>query len=187
MIQFLAKISNWKFITPFFLLTAFLLYLFLEGQKEMSLIVGESVTLIDLWKGYNLEEITTFFEQLKPEGRAIHQQLTGLNDMIFPFAYGPFFILILAFLLKNIFGKNSKWILFSLFPILTMSADYLENFNTLEMLKSFPNLTEAMVNQGSSFTETKNLFSLIINFLIVLLGTVWIVKMGKNYLAKKGK
>ena len=170
LIELLAKVSSWKFITPFFLLTAFLLYLFIQGQNEMSAIVGEEVTLIDLWKGYNLEEVTAFFEKLKPEGRAIHQQLTGVHDMIFPFAYGPFFILIFAFFLKNIFGRESKWLLLSLFPVLNMGVDYMENLNTLEMLKSFPNITEAMASKGSFFLEMKNLSSLIRNILFALLG-----------------
>lgn len=180
MIQLLARVSNWKFILPFFLLTAFLLYLFIQGQGEMSVIAGEEVTLIDLWKGYDLERVTTFFEQLKPEGRAIHQHLTGVIDMIFPFAYGPFFILVFAFFLKGIFGNDSKWLLFSLFPLTTMGVDYLENFNTLAMLNSFPDITEAMVSKGSSYLKMKNLTSLVRNILFLVLGIAWIVKKVKN-------
>lgn len=180
MIQLLAKISNWKFISLFFLLTAALLYLFIQGQNQMSVFAGEEVTLIDLWKGYDLEEVTTFFEKLKPEGRAIHQQLTGVNDMIFPFAYGPLFILIFAFFLKNIFGSESKWLLLSLFPVVTMGVDYLENHNTLEMLKSFPNISEAMASKGLLYLQIKNLSSLIRNILFVVLGIAWIVKIFKN-------
>ncbi len=179
MIQLLARISNWKFILFFFLATAFLLYLFIQGQNEMSAIAGESVTLIDLWKSYDLARINAFFEQIKPEGRAIHQRLTGVEDMFFPFAYGPLFILVFAFFLKGIFGNDSKWLLLALFPIWTMGADYMENFNTLEMLKSFPKTTEAMANKGSFYTEMKNLSSLIRNVLFVLLGITWIVKKVK--------
>jgi len=184
-IQLLAKISNWKFIIPFFLFTAFWLYLFNVGQKEMSKIAGEEVVLIDLWSGYDLEEITAFFELLKPEGRAIHQQLTGINDMIFPFAYGPLLILVFALILKNIFEKNSKWLLLSLFPLLTMGVDYLENFNTLLMLKSYPNISEVIVNKGSFFTEIKNLSTLIIKISFILLSIVWIAKMVRNFVIKK--
>lgn len=184
-IQLLAKVSNWKFIIPFCLFTVFWLYLFNVGQKEMSEIAGEEVVLIDLWSGYDLEEITTFFELLKPEGRAIHQQLTGKNDMIFPFAYGPLLILILAFLFKNIFGQKSSWLLLSLFPLLTMGVDYLENFNTLLMLKTYPTISEIVVNKGSFFTEIKNLSTLIIKISFILLSIVWIVKMVKNLMIKK--
>ena len=182
MIRFLANVSNWKIILPFFLFTTFLLYLFLSGQQEMSAIVGAEVTLIDLWKSYDLESVNTFFIQLQPEGRAIHQQLTGEVDMIFPFAYGPFFILVFAFLLKNIFGNDSKWILLSLFPILLMGVDYMENFNTLKMLHSFPDLKEALVDRGSFLTETKHIFSSIINISVVLLVGVWVAKI---FLPKK--
>lgn len=180
MIRFLAKISNWKSILFFFLLTAGLLFLFVQGQNQMSEITGKEVTLIDLWKKYTLTEVTTFFEELKPEGRAIHQQLTGVHDMIFPFAYGPLFILIFAFFLKNIFGEDSKWLLLSLFPIVTMGVDYMENLNTLEMLKAFPNITETMASKGSFYLEMKNLSSLIRNVLFVLLGLAFIVKKVKN-------
>lgn len=180
MINFLVKISNWKYILPFFLLTAYLLFTFINGQNEMSAIAGEEVTLIDLWQSYNFEEITTYFKQLKPEGRAIHEQLTSVQDMIFPFAYGPFFILVFAFFLKNIFGKESKWILLSLFPMLIMGMDYLENINTLEMLRSFPNHTEEMVSKGSFFTEMKNWASLITNILFVLLSIIFSLKVLKK-------
>lgn len=184
MIQLLAKVSNWKFIIPFLVFTVFLLHLFSVGEDKMSAIVGEEVTLIDLWSGYNLAEITSFFEQLKPEGRAIHKQLTGELDMIFPFAYGPLFILIFAFLLKTIFGKDSNWLLLSIFPLLTMGVDYMENFNTLILLKSYPNLSEVIVNKGSFFTEIKNLSIQIIKVSFVLLTIVWAVKTVKKFRLK---
>lgn len=185
MIKLLVKVSNWKFIIPFFLFTAVMLFLFVKGQNEMSVIAGEEVTLIDLFESYNLKEISAYFENIKPDGRTIHQQLTSVNDMIFPFAYGPFFILILAFLLKKLFGKNSKCLLLSLFPIITMGIDYLENLNTLEMLNNFPNLTEQMVNTGSFLTEMKNLSSQITNILIAILSIALIVKMANNMKMKK--
>ena len=69
--------------------------------------------------------------------------------------------------------------------ILTMSVDYLENLNTLEMLKSFPDLTETMVNKGSFFIEIKNLSVLIIKILFALLGIAFLVKMIKGFVLKK--
>lgn len=180
MIQLLAKVSNWKSILFFFLSTAFLLYLFIKGQNEISAIAGETVTLIDLWESYDLERVNTFFEKIKPEGRAIHQKLTGLHDMVFPFAYGPFFIVVFAFFLKGIFGNDSKWLLLALFPMVTMGVDYMENFNTLAMLDSFPNVTEAMANKGSFYTEMKHASGVIRNGLFVVLGIAWIVKKVRN-------
>ena len=184
MIQLLAKYSNWKFILPFFLLTAILISLFTQGQNEISAIAGGDVTLIDLWENYNLEEIMSYFELIKEEGRAIHQRLTSVHDMIFPFAYGPLFILVFAFFLKNILDNESPWMIIALFPIATMGVDYLENFNTLKMLSAFPNLTDALVEQGSTYTEIKNKTSLITNVLFVALGLTYLVIMGKKYLKK---
>ena len=104
--------------------------------------------------------------------------------MIFPLVYGPLFILVFFFI-KGIFGETSTWMLIALFPILTMGLDYMENFNTLEMLSSFLNLSEAMVDKGSSFSEKKHFLTLLSNLLYVGLGFLWLVVMGKKYMSNK--
>ncbi|MFK7935190.1 MAG: hypothetical protein AB8G22_16885, partial [Saprospiraceae bacterium] len=40
-------------------------------------------------------------------------------------------------------------------PLGIVLFDYLENFNTLQMLAQFPSITEEMANRGSLFTSTK--------------------------------
>ena len=180
MITLLSRFSNWKFIVPAFFLMIFFLYLFQNGQAEMNKIAGAEVPMIDVRQSYNLEEVNDFFTKLTSEGRAIHQHLTGVIDMLFPFSYGILFILILAFLLKNIFGKDSKWLYLSLFPILVMIVDYMENTNTLAMLNAFPNLTEALVNKGCDLTELKHLLVLCTYGLILLGGVAWLVKWARN-------
>ena len=117
-------------------------------MNEMSQIAGEKIKLIDLKEGYTLEEVNTFFTKLKVEGRVIHLRLTSVNDILFPLAYGPLYILVLAFFLKNIFGVNSKWLYLALFPIALVVVDFMENINNIELLKAFPDLTTDIVEKG---------------------------------------
>jgi len=177
MINLLVKLSNWKFILPAFLLTLISVFLFLNGQKEMTLIAGEEMELIDARKNYTLEEVNVFFTKLTAEGRAVHQQLTGVNDMLFPIIFSTLSILLLAFFIKNIFGPQSKLLYLALYPIIGMSVDYMENFNTLALLASFPDLTTAMVEKGSQLTALKHQLGFFRFAGILGLGGVWLFNL----------
>jgi len=133
----LVKLSNWKFILPAFLGTLISVFLFINGMEEMSIIAGEKMELIDARKSYTLEEVNVFFTKLTADGRAVHQQLTGVIDMLFPVILGALSILLLTFFIKNIFGVHSNFLYLALYPIIGMTVDYMENFNTLALLLCF--------------------------------------------------
>lgn len=171
MISLLSKISNWKFMVPAFLLAVFLLFQFHIGQNEMDKIAHDKLTMIDLMEKYSVDDIQELFIKLKPEGRAIHQKLTNKTDMIFPLAYGLLFILVIAFFIKNIFGRKSKLLYLSLIPLLLMVVDYMENFNTLTMLRQFPSLTEELVNKGSKLTILKHVLTNI-SYILMIVGLI---------------
>ena len=178
----LVKTSNWKFIIPALLAFIFCIYLFQTAQAKMDQIAGEEAAMIDMRNNYNLDEINHFFTKLESEGRKVHQQVTGITDMIFPFAYGMLFILLSAFFLKKITRVDSPWLYLSLFPILLMLADFKENFNTLKLLETFPYLTADMVDNASKITSLKAMLVNISMGLPVLLGIIWLIKwiMEKN-------
>lgn len=90
----------------------------------MNQIAGEEVQILDLQRGYNLEQVNEFFTKLKPEGRTIYRHVASFVDMIYPFVYGILLKLVLASLLKNLFGSSSKWLFLAWTPILIMIFDY---------------------------------------------------------------
>lgn len=173
MINLLAKTSNWKFILPAFLGFVVCIYQFQTGESKMSALAGERSPMIDVRTDYDLAEINHFFDKIGSEGRAVHQFMTGVVDMIFPFAYGLLFILLSAFFLKKITSPNSNWLYLALFPILLMIVDFIENFNTLNLLKTYPNLTAEMVDSAAQITSVKSALTTISMFLPVLLGLIW--------------
>ena len=155
------------------------------AQANMSAIAGSEVEMIDLRKNYDLEEINDFFTRIKKEGRQIHRYATGVTDMLFPFFYGILFILINAFLLKNITNHKSSWIYLSLIPILLMLVDFRENFNTLKLLDAFPNMTEVQVHSASTVTGIKSLLTSLSLTLTLVLGIIWLIKWGLKYTTKR--
>ena len=172
--------SNWKFIIPALLGFVYCIYLFQVAQRKTNQLAGEEVLMIDMRSNYSLNEINTFFTNIKSEGRQIHKHITGVTDMIFPIAYGILFILLSAFFLKKLAGPDSNWMYLSLVPVLLMILDYMENFNTLELLETYPDLTAEMVDNASNITGLKGILTNISMGLPLILGIVWLVKKFTN-------
>lgn len=175
MIRFLQKSSNWKFISPLFILFAFFtFYLFPEYQGRLDKSAGEKVQSLDTRFSYTLNDVNTFFEKLGSEGRDIYSFVVGKIDMIYPVIYGLLFILLLAFLLKKVFPYKKKLILMALLPVLGMLFDYLENFNTLKLLEKYPFLTEKEPAFGELMTRCKHSFLFLSVLLAVILFLIWL-------------
>ena len=178
--KLLTTASNWKIILPSFLAFMVCLYLFQEYQSEINAITGEESPIVDLRKDYDKAEIQEFFGLLKEEGRQMHRDITGILDMIFPFAYGSFFILVCAFFLKKITHSQSNWMYLALFPILLMLVDYWENFNTLGMLDAFPDLDAQKVVEASRITGLKNILTYVSQAIFLLSGLIYLFKYLRN-------
>lgn len=179
--KLLTTSSNWKFILPAFLAFIICLYLFQSYQTEINSLTGKDSPIVDLRKNYDQQEIHQFFSLLTEEGREIHKNITGVLDMIFPWAYGSFFILLTAFFLKKISPPQSNWIYLALFPILLMLVDYIENFNTLEMLAAFPDLDAQKVSDASRITGIKSMLSYISQLILLLSALLYLVKKGMEW------
>ena len=178
--KLLTTASNWKFILPSFLAFIVCLYLFQVNQAKINAITGTESPIVDLRKDYDKAEIHDFFSQLTEEGRQIHTEVTSILDMIFPFAYGSFFILLSAFFLKQIIPSESNWIYLALIPVLLMIVDYIENFNTLAMLDAFPDLDEQKVAQASQITSIKNMLTYASQAVVLIPGLLFLIQWLRN-------
>ena|SRR5687768_13789179 len=177
----LARTSNWLFILPFFmLLVLFSFYIFPDYQSRLTRAAGEEITVLDTRFSYTQEEVLTDFEKLGQEGRVLYTVMVGHIDMVYPMIFGFLFVLILAYLLRNITHPQSNWMFLALFPLLAIFFDYLENFNTLHLLKTFPNITEEAVSRGEKFTLLKHIFGLTSVAAILTLSVVLLVKRARN-------
>lgn len=180
--KLLTPASSWKFILPAFIAFILCTYLFQVYQAQINTLTGKESPIVDLREDYDQVEILEFFNSLGEEGREIHRKITAILDMIYPFAYGLFFILLSAFFLRKISPPNSNWIYLALFPLLLMSVDYIENFNTLALLASFPDLDAAKVKEASQITGLKVILTNTTLLLTLVLGLIYLIQRLKNRL-----
>ncbi|WP_169728005.1 hypothetical protein [Adhaeribacter aquaticus] len=139
-------------------------------------IAGQKVIPLDIRLSYSLKEVLDEFDKLGLEGRKLYKYMVVQIDLIYPVMYGLFFILVLAFLLKNLFNTHSKYILFSLIPAFGVAFDYLENLNTIKLLNTYPHLSAQDVAWGELMTRMKHGILFFSIGLTVFLALVLLVK-----------
>ena len=150
-------------------------------QIRIHTITGQKLDVLDLRDSYTLADVETLFTAMQAEGRAVCTQLV-IFDFFFPFVYGTFFVLVLAFFIKRIFPKQPKRILFALFPLSIIPIDYIENFNTLRLLAAYPNLSPEKVAFASQITSIKHI---LVASSLILCTLGLIVFFGKKILQRK--
>ena len=177
----LVKTSNWKFILPFSILfLIFPFFLFPHYQGRMAEFAGQDVMPLDSRFSYTYDEVKNDFGRLGSEGRNTYRFVIANVDMPFPLIYGPLFILLLAWLLKKIFGEDSGWVFLALFPLIGITFEFLENFNTLSMLDSYPAITENVVSWGQQMTRLKHIFLMASVALMPVLGVILLFRTRKR-------
>ena len=120
--------------------------------------------LLDTRFLYSPADAQNLFEILGHRGRAIYA-ITELSlDFMFPFIYG---LLLAIFLVRLYSGHAGKLLI--ILPLLTMSADLLENATVAYLALSFGGKTSAFAWASTVFTATKWM-SFLVCFLIILKG-----------------
>lgn len=179
---FIHKFSEWKYIFPLVILfLVFTFYFFLNIQHQINIAAGEELIVLDLRFSYTLNDVNTLFEAMGAEGRKLYQTMVGQIDMIYPLVYGSMLMLLSAFFLKKINLFRHPFLPFLFFPAVLIFLDYLENFNTLRLLKAYPNLTAEAINWGSFLTSLKHIASITcLSFLLVLI-VFYLISLFKIY------
>ena len=174
MTNILSKASTWKFILPLFVLVvAFSFFIFPYYQSKLQAIAA-SFQPLDIRFAYTADEVRADFESLGTGGREIYKTVVGKVDMAYPLFYGSFLVLLMANVIKKVVGRDSPRLMISLLPLAGVVFDYLENFNTLGLLRDFPNFSEEAVKWGEMMTRLKHItgmtsVGLIIVFAILIL------------------
>lgn len=176
MVRILQRTSNWKYLLPLFLLFCGFGFLFSHYQAQLTALAGEKIEPLDVRSSYTLAEVSRDFGKLGEEGRELYRFIVGRVDMVYPLVYGPFLILVLAYLLRKLTEPGSRLILIALLPALGMLFDYLENSNTLRLLAHYPNLSEPAVTWGAQMTRLKHGVLLFSMGLAIVLAVVLVVK-----------
>jgi len=178
MIELLTKWSKPMVILPFLVLYLFFtFFLFPKYGNQLNDLAGEKVQILDLYPKYTKAQVTELFTKIKAEGREIHRFITSRIDMVYPFIYGPLLMLLISFFMLKISPKARGGLFFAfLIPFALMLTDYAENFTTLQLLSSFPDLDDSLVSRGSFLANLKLVIMLIAFGMVIFSALFWILQ-----------
>ena len=125
--------------------------------------------ILDLRFSYNESDVKLLFKELTEHNTlTLYKYTILLVDIIYPIIYTLLLMFIIEYLVKKNGIKNFiKFIVFLPIPILFF--DYLENYNTLNMMNSYlnnPNFHDHQAFFGSNFSSCKWIF-VMINFTLI--------------------
>lgn len=154
----------------------FLLFVGIFHYFQGKIHPGKRLKSLDARRGYTKAEVADYFETIGPDGREVYRFVTGRIDMIFPLVYGFLMFTALAWLYRE-YGHRFPFILvlFAL-PLLAMAFDYVENSNTLGLLKKYPELNEATVNAASRITRVKRVLFILALVPVVLAVAIYCIR-----------
>jgi len=125
--------------------------------------------------GYSFSYAVDLLNALGVEGRGayLYQQLPV--DFIYPGLFAVSCCLLLTWLFSKSINGNSKMFYLCLVPVLAGFFDYFENICIVNMLISYPDITDNHVFISSGFTVLKSGLTMVF-FVILMLGFVLLLK-----------
>lgn len=111
--------------------------------------------------GYDQQYALTLLEKLGAEGRRVYLYNQIPVDLIYPFLFGITYCLLLAYLLNKLNRLKAEGFYLCVLPLFAGLFDYLENFSIINMLVSYPQLSDKAIHTATFFTVFKSLFSTI--------------------------
>ena len=145
-------------------------FIFIPFSRCFTLDVGANSLGLSFY--YTKDMVQNFFEARTQEQLLYYSQFLQIWDTIFAFIYTLMYASWIIY-----FFKNKR--LFLIIPVLSMVADWTENYVELLMLETYLNsspISETLVLLGSGINSFKWLSS-ILTYLIILIGIMSTLKI----------
>lgn len=115
------------------------------------------IPLLDMMPtGYSHDYVIRLLEALGEDGRDAYLTKQLPVDMIYPGLFGITYALIFMYLMRKTGSTTTRWNLVSYLPLIAGMSDYLENFFFINMIKSYPDISEQTVRIASIFSVVKS-------------------------------
>ncbi|NNE63481.1 MAG: hypothetical protein HKN34_05310 [Gammaproteobacteria bacterium] len=181
-ITFLQGASKGKIVLILFILTNIVYGTILGYSIPLVLSFAPDATLFDMSPaGYSYSEAIELLKSLGLEGRNTYLTVQIPLDFVYPAMFAISYALLITWILKQSFARESSLFFLAFLPLLAGFFDYLENISIIAMLSRFPHVSENLVLIASSFTIAKSVMtSLYFVFLLVAL-TVLVARFLKKF------
>ena len=127
----------------------------------------DCVKILDLMRGAGRQEIIQSFDCLGPEGLTAYKGVETFQDIFYPLVYAAYFCFTL-FALSSYCLTNRKLIIaVSLFPVLNLLADFIENHFIVRLILQYPGLNDSTIATFSFISLTKwSLFFVLMSMVV---------------------
>lgn len=154
--QFFSNIAGLKtFIVGILIYVVFGGYVMPQGAKTISGLAGKQVEILDLQFSYTTARAAEILSAYTPEAIEFGVWFSWVADTVYPLAYGFLFIIILAWIYKNVPQHLAAYRYIHLLPVATVLIDFVENFFIRRVMLNYPNLQDSVVATASFFTTVK--------------------------------
>jgi len=175
-ITFLQRVSNGKAVLILFILTNLVYGMMLGYSIPLVLSFAPESILFDMSPtGYSYIQAIELLQSLGLEGRNAYLTVQIPLDFVYPAMFAVSYTLLITWILKQTFLRDSKLFLLAFFPVVAGLFDYLENVTIIAMLNGFPDISENLVTIASSFTIAKSGFTTVF-FVFLLIALVSLAK-----------
>ncbi|TMM53725.1 hypothetical protein FEE95_17660 [Maribacter algarum] len=173
--DFIERNLSGKKVLALFVLTNIFYVFMLTVTIPQTMNFSNGMALLDMMPtGYDLGYVSELFSSLGEEGRNTYLTNQVPVDMLYPFLFGFSYSLLLAYFLKKLGKLKTPFTYLCLLPIIAGIADYAENFGIINLLKSYPDLTETAVKTTSAFSLVKSIstsaFFIVLILVLMVLG-----------------
>ena len=170
-----------KKVLLLFVLTNLVYAIMLIVTIPKTMTFSNGMKLLDMMPtGYDSEYVNSLFETLGVNGREVYLYNQIPIDMIYPFLFGISYCLLIAYFLKKLNKLKSAFFYLCFLPIIAGTADYLENFGIINMLNSYPNLSQISIDATNAFSIVKSMATTIYFIALIIILLLFGIKIAKG-------
>lgn len=143
-------------------------------QQKLSNTIGNK-EMLDLKPYSSFTEVYDYVAKVGPAGHKVLSEMYTYQDLVFPIAYGLFFVFALLYFISRSFIDRKKMLWFSLPAFLMMIADYLENFSILAVISNPTEKLTIAIYVGI-FTGAKWILGIVAIIILLVFALIFIFK-----------
>lgn len=175
LIGLLRSWATGKAVLGLFLLTTAVYLVMILGTIPRVQSFAPSLPLFDLSPaGYSYEQSMTLLESLGSEGRKVYLFPQLALDFVYPGLFAISYSLTLIWVYSKRVRPESVFFYFTLLPLTAGFCDYVENILIIQMIRTYPVVSENLVSAASTFTLLKSMLTTI-SLLLLIFGFIYLL------------
>jgi len=172
LLLFMQRISTGKVVLVFIIPAIIVYFIMLLYTIPQVSTYAPRINLFDLSPtGYSFEYAIKLLDTLGSDGRELYLYRQLPLDFIYPGLFAGSCSLLLSWLFLTTQKTNSKLFYFCYIPVAAGLFDYFENIFIVNILTSYPNVSEASVSFASVMTIVKSVLTASF-FVLLIIGVI---------------